>query len=255
MGKTLRLVVLSALILVFGPFGRSGEGNDGDRVIRVGTDSGYPPYVFEDPSGTFRGFEVDLVEALAEKTGLSVEWVDYPFADLIAALREGAIDAIAAAMSVTRERARVVAFTEAYEISLSTLVVRSGRKDVKALADLAGKRVAALRGSVQEAFLGSLRAVGAVEALETVEDCLEAVRRGEVDGAFMDRPVAVHYVGGKAFAGELAPAFNMEIAGSAKALAVRREDEALLGALNKALAELKSEGGLAALRDRWMPLR
>lgn len=225
----------------------------GEVPLRVGTDAAYPPYVLRGPSG-LAGFDVDLVEALAARIGRELVWIDRPFAGLIGALVEGEIDLIASGMSATEERARKVAFTEAYEISRSTFVVPAGWPPLCSPDDLKGRRVAVIAGTVQEAYVATLEGLD-VSSRPTTDDCFDALLSGEADATLVDRPVAVSMAGREPFVGKIALALDWEIPGSAKALALRRDDGELLEALNGALADLKAEGVLIRLRDKWMAFR
>jgi len=65
-------------------------------VILVGTESTYPPYEFRDEKNNLKGFDIDLMEAIAAKIGKKLEWVDMPFDSLIPALLAKKIDIVAA---------------------------------------------------------------------------------------------------------------------------------------------------------------
>lgn len=242
-------VRLAVALLLFLHLPWALAGATEQTVLRVGTDGFYPPYVSRGPEGLV-GLDVDLTEALAERIDRKVQWVERPFEDLMDALLSGEIDVIAASISVTDERARRVAFTEAYEISRSTFVLRAG-ETLDLPEELRMRRVAVLAGTVQEDFL---RTVGDVEVLpyQSVDSCFLALVAGEVDATLVERPVAVRFASKGPFAGKIALPLDWEIPGASKALAVGLDDGPLLVALNEALAELKAEGFLTALRDKWM---
>ena len=111
--------------------GTAGWGNVMEKdVLLVGTESTYPPYEFRDDKNELKGFDIDMMEAIAEKIGKKIEWVDMDFDNLIPALTEKKIDLVAAGMSWTPERAKVVAFAENYEVSISAFVTAEGNSSL-----------------------------------------------------------------------------------------------------------------------------
>lgn len=250
MKRSLAVVLTTALVFLFA-FGPAAAAILEKETILVGTESTYPPYEFRDKDNNLQGFDIDLTHALAEKLGKKVEWVDMPFDSLIPALLSGKIDLIAAGMSATEERAKRVAFTTPYEISLSTFIVKAGREDIKSLEDLKGKTVAAQLGTVQDTYAGTIEGVE-VKRFQKFDDCVREVALGRVDATLMDRPVAVKFVDQKDFAGQVQLAFDQEITGTGKALATRLDETAFLEGLNKALKEMDDTGKLQELRDKWM---
>lgn len=84
------------------------------RAWKVGTTADYPPFEYLDEEGRLVGFDVDIINAIAQLYKFQVEWRDLPFDRLIERLIAGEIDIIAAGLSITEERARLIAFTQGY---------------------------------------------------------------------------------------------------------------------------------------------
>ncbi len=250
--KRMSFAIVVALVMVFASLTVGNAAVLDKETILVGTESTYPPYEFRGSDNSLQGFDIELTEALAEIMGKKVEWVDMPFDSLIPALLSGKIDLIAAGLSATEERARKVAFSEAYEISLSTFIVKAGREDIKSMEDLKGKVVAAQLGTVQDSFATAIEGVGEVKRFQKFDDCVREVALERADATLMDRPVAVKFVAQKDFADKVSLAFDQEITGAAKALATRLDEETFLKALDDALATLKADGRLEALKNKWM---
>ncbi len=82
--------------------------------IVIGTSADYPPFEYVDESGNFAGFDVDIITEMASRLGLELEIVDMPFDSLVAAVKEGKIDAAIAAFNYNEERDQSVDFTDAY---------------------------------------------------------------------------------------------------------------------------------------------
>lgn len=222
-------------------------------VVVVGTESTYPPYEFRDENNELKGFDIDLMEAIADKAGFKIEWQDMPFDSLIPALISNKIDIIAAGLSATPERAERVAFSVPYEISLSTFIVKKGDDSIKAVEDLKGKTVTAQLGTVQETYSKGLGNVH-VKAFQKFDDCVREVALGRADATLMDKPVALKFVKQKDFEGKVQIAFDQEITGAGKALAMNLGEEKLIAAVNKALEKMEQTGELQELKEKWFEI-
>jgi polar amino acid transport system substrate-binding protein len=244
--KKLLLALLALSVL-----GTAGWANVMAKdVILVGTESTYPPYEFRDQNNELKGFDIDMMEAIATKIGKKIEWVDMPFDSLIPSLLAKKIDIVAAGMSATEERAKRVAFSSNYEISISAFVVAAGNDSMKLLDDMKGKTVAVQLGTVQETYCQSMEGVQ-VKSFQKFDDCVREVILGRVDATLMDTPVAKSYVDHKDFQGKIKIAFEQEITGSGKALAMNLVETEFIEAVNKALAELEESGELNAMKEEW----
>ncbi|KUK13393.1 MAG: transporter substrate-binding domain-containing protein [Synergistetes bacterium] len=245
------LIVLLVVSLVgFSGLGIAfGDAMDKD-VLKVGTESTYPPFEFRDKNNNLVGFDIELMETIAKRIGKKIEWVDMPFDSLIPALLAGKIDIIAAGMSATEERAKKVAFSIPYYISLSSFVVRADDNSIKTLDDLKGKTIAVQLGTVQDTFCSKIPGV-TMKRFQKFDDCVREVVLGRADATLMDKPVAVKFCESKDFKGKVKIAFDQVITEAGKALALRKEDTKLLQAINKVLEEMKASGELQALIDKW----
>jgi len=222
-------------------------------VVVVGTESTYPPYEFRDENNELKGFDIDLMEAVADKAGFKIEWQDMPFDSLIPALISKKIDIIAAGLSATPERAERVAFSIPYEISLSTFIVKKGDDSIKTVEDLKGKTVTAQLGTVQETYSKGLGNVH-VKAFQKFDDCVREVALGRADATLMDKPVALKFVKQKDFEGKVQIAFDQEITGAGKALGMNLGEEKLIAAVNKALEKMEQTGELQELKEKWFEI-
>ena len=241
------LLALLALVVA----GTAGWGNVLEKdVLLVGTESTYPPYQFRDENNELKGFDIEMTEIIAEKIGKKIEWVDMPFDSLIPSLLANKIDLVVAGLSWTPERAKRVAFSENYEISISAFVAAEGNDSLRGMGDIKGKTIAVQLGTVQETYLHSLDGV-TVKSFQKFDDCVREVILGRADATFMDTPVAKSYVGHDSFAGKIKIAFEEEIKGEGKAIAMNLGENELLEAVNNALEELSNSGELFELMTKW----
>ncbi len=241
----------AALILAAGlalpGCGGGAEGGGGPPRLVVGTEAAYPPFEFVDAERRIVGFDVDLVRAAAREAGFEAVFVDQPFDGLIPGLQQGKYDAAVSAMTITPERAEVVAFTDGYYDAGQVIAVREGTTGISTPADLAGKVVA-----VQANTTGHRQAeriAGAeVRSFPSIEPAFMELAAGRADAVINDDPTTFLYArehGGIRIVG--AP-FTEEQYG----IAVRRDDAALLAKLNEGLRRVRASGEYDRLRKVWI---
>ncbi|NDV20665.1 transporter substrate-binding domain-containing protein [Pseudodesulfovibrio sp. JC047] len=159
--------------------------------------------------GVMRGLEVDLMNAYSrylakQSPGKKVRMVflAVPFSQLIPSLLDGRGDVVAAGMTMTRDRQKIVAFSSPYRKDIQEIVVGGYRSPlVSSLDDLAGKRVHAMAGSSYVEHLQRVskdleaRGLSAIDVVETdpdlvTEDLLEMVSRGLIEYVVAENQLA-----------------------------------------------------------------
>lgn len=118
---------------------QAGAANE-QKTLVVGMEPTFPPFEFTD-NGKYVGFDIDLANAIGEKTGMQVEVKSLGFDALIPALRSGQIDMIASGMDATPERQKQVSFTEPYFQDGYSVVVRKDNDTIHGFDDLKGRTV------------------------------------------------------------------------------------------------------------------
>ena len=120
----------------------------------VGTSADYPPYEFIDESGNMTGFDIELMEEIAKRMGVDIEWQDMPFDSLIAAVQEGKIDMSISCFNYSEERDQLVDFSEPYYTSQDAFIVSEDFSDqFNAPEDAANFKVGVQSGTVQDEWL------------------------------------------------------------------------------------------------------
>ena len=231
---------------------RAGDVDVGQKVLRVGTSQTAPPIVFE-KDGQIVGIEADLARRLAAALGRKLEFVPLYWPNLIPELRGRRIDIIMAGMSVTRERARKVAFTDPYlTVGQMALI----RKDD--LATLGTKqailsttaRVGLEKGSTGEQFSRETLTGATKISLPTLALATESLIDGKVDVVVHDSP-SIQWLAQKHRADGLV-AVPGTFTTETLAWAVHPDDAELLEAANRVLSELKESGELKAIISQWL---
>jgi len=126
---------------------------DAGKVV-VGTSADYPPFEFVDEAGITTGFDVELMNEIGKRMGVTVEWTDMPFDSLIAAVQEGKIDMSIAAFNYDEERDKTVDFSDPYYTTEDSFVVLDGfTGDLSDPMNLANFTVGAQSGTVQDGWI------------------------------------------------------------------------------------------------------
>ena len=217
-------------------------------TLRWGGDvQGGEPYVFQDAHDSTRlvGFEVEIAAAVSRRLGVRAEFVQNDWQTLIPSLERGDFDMILNGLEVTPQRAARVAFSRPYYAFTETLVVRRESGAVHALDDLRGQRVGTLGNSLAFELL---KAAPGVEVIlyEGVEEPYIDLERGRVAAVVLDNIIANRY-------GLIRPGLRAAatVGDGVYAIAVRRNEPALLHAIDDALAALSADGELRAILGRW----
>jgi len=224
-------------------------------VLTVGTSSGSPPFAFYDAAFDLDGFDVALMQAVADKLGVELAMVDYAFEGLPAALQLGEIDAIAAALTETAERAKSVDFSMPYYTSAEAILTPAGSPltavDLKT-QDFAGIRIGVQRGTIYELWVkqflvdaGRMPAAN-VQGFAREADIIQALEQQRIDLGLMDYLPAQEYLrqGGVQLAGEgqLAQQYAVAV----------RKGSSFLPYLNLALTQLQQDGTYDALVEEYL---
>ncbi|MFP9192729.1 basic amino acid ABC transporter substrate-binding protein [Natrialbaceae archaeon A-CW1-1] len=237
-----------ATAVVAGCLGDIGGGED---VIVPGTASGFPPFEFTE-DGELVGFDIDLAEEAIDRAGYEVgDWTDIEFDSLIPSLTEDDIDLIAAAMTITDERAETIAFSDPYyESDQAVLVHADGDLDPNDVEDLEGAFVGAQSGTTGEGEVEALIEDGIVDGddfrqYDNYTLAVQDLENQNVDAIVVDIPVAENFEEGR----DVEIAFVIET-GEEFGLGMRQDDDRI-GDINDALAEIQDDGTYEELVENW----
>jgi polar amino acid transport system substrate-binding protein len=221
-------------------------------LLVVGTAASMPPLNMTTRRGDVIGLDVDLARAMAEALGVKLRLATIPFPDLLPALEAGRIDAIISSMTITAERSRRVAFVGPYFISgKSFLTKASNLASVRGPSELnhPGVRLAALRASTSQSFVEQAMPRARLVLIQTYDEGIDLVTRGQADAMIADFPVCVfsvfRYPDRKFYA--LVEPFTQEPLG----IALPRGDPPLETWTRDWLQGLEASGALTRMRDRW----
>lgn len=124
---------------------------DEKRTVAIGTNAEYAPFEYLDSNGDLTGFDIDLMNAIAEEAGFEVKWVDLPFDSLLGSIEAGDIEAIAASIAPTEERAKSVDFSDVYYSGSQSDMIASGENtDYGVVEDATVKRFKNASSAIME---------------------------------------------------------------------------------------------------------
>lgn len=218
--------------------------------IRTAVDGTFAPHAFPNlAGGGVQGFNIDLFQEVAKRLGRPIEITATQFSGILPALNAGTYDFVAAPVTVTRERAESLLFTEGYLDTDFRLVTRRGDPAIADLASLRGKTVSVNRGSAYESWAKSMEAqIGwRVEAFGTQTDAIQAVIAGRAVANITAETVA-------AFAVKNNPQIKLDYlhkTGLVWAAPVRNGDTAMRDAIENAIECIKKDGTMALIFEKW----
>jgi arginine/lysine/histidine transporter system substrate-binding protein len=218
-----------------------------DGVLTVGTNATFPPYEYKDGDDIV-GIDADIAQALAEKLGLKMEMIDMEFGALITAIQSGKVDVALAGMTATEERKQNVDFTDSYATGVQVIIVKEG-SDIASVDDLANDKIM----SVQEGTTGHLYCSDDygedhVIAYTSGATAIQALLQDKVDCVVIDQQPAKEFVE----ANEGLKILDSEYTVENYAVAVSKDNPALTEALNKAMQELKDDGTIQSILDKYI---
>ncbi len=222
------------------------------NILVAGIQSDFPPFGFVAEDGELAGFDVDLVQAIAELWNVQVEWVELTAADRIPLLASGEVDLVAAAMTKTRERDAEIDFSQTYFLDGQKLLVSSGN-GITGINDLQGKRIAAIQGttSIQQiAVYAQSKGVDVeIVPFQAYLPALEALRAESVEALTTDGSALNYFAEEDQTLVVLDEPFTYEPYG----LGVPTSDYLFRNLVNATLQELKANGQYDAISQKWFP--
>ena len=224
------------------------------KKVRIGTEGAYPPFNFFDSDNKLQGFDVDIAKALCEKMKVECELVAQDWDGIIPALQAGKYDAIAASMSITDERKKVIDFSNKYYNTPSAFVAPKGSKITDISAEgLAGKTIGAQSSTIQSAYLEENYKGVNIKMYPTQDEVNLDLAAGRLDALLVDKLVALEWMektdDGKCceFVGEDVPI------GGGVGVGVRKEDQDLKEMFNKAIEEIRADGTYEKINAKYFP--
>ncbi len=247
----LALVVSAAALVAAGCGSSSSEsttgGGGGGEKLTVGSDVPYPPFEeFGQTKTEFKGFDVELMEAIGEKIGREPEFTDTSFDTIFVDLAQGKFEAVASATTITEEREETVDFTEPYYQAEQAILVKEGGK-IDSVEAMNGATIGAQKGTTGAEFVEENVEGGELRTYPQGPDAVNALKSGVVEAVVIDIPVAENAVKNTTGIEVSTPIPTEEEYG----FAVGKNEEPLLEELNEGLAEVKEDGTYTKIYEKY----
>jgi len=230
------------------PEGASLSAVEEAGVLTVGTEGTYRPFTFhENGTGDLTGYDVEVVEAVADRLGVEVEFQETQWDAIFAGLEAGRFDVIANQVSINAERQAKYDFSMPYTVSPGVVVVNDGDDSIESLEDLAGKTTAQ---SLTSNWYQLAKDSGAnVEAVEGWAQAVSLLKQGRVDATVNDRLTLLDY---QQTEGDTSLQVAVETTEKAEnAFAFRKGSDSLVEAFDAALTEMRADGTLAQISEKY----
>lgn len=220
-------------------------GGGGGEPLSVGSDIPYPPFE-EGKPGSYTGFDVELVEAIAENIGRTAEFQDTSFDTIFLDLAKNKFEMVASAATITDEREETVDFSNPYYISEQAILIEEGG-EIDSVEALNGTKVGVQQGTTGQEFVEEKVDADEIRKYPQGPDAVNALKTGAVDAVVMDIPVAENAVnaGGGL---EISAAIPTE---EEYGFAVAQGETALLEEINEGLAAAIEDGTYATLYEKY----
>ena len=215
--------------------------------LTMATNATFPPYEMTTDSGDIEGIDVDTAKAIAEKLGLELQIDDMDFDAALLSVEQGKADIAMAGITVTDERKAVMAFSDSYATGIQSIIVPEG-SDIASPDDLAGKKIGTQRGTTGYIYCTDDFGEDSVVAYDNGLTAVQALNNGQVDAVVIDNAPAKEYVAANPGLKVLETSYAEED----YAIGMNKDNTALVEAVNAALEELKADGTLQSIVDKYI---
>lgn len=244
----LMLVVLMGVCL----FTACAPANTEDILV-MATNANFPPYEYME-GNEYAGIDIELAEKIAEKLGKKLVIENVEFGSIVSGVQTGKYDVGIAGLTVTEDRKTQVNFTDSYATGVQVVIVKEGSK-IGTIEDLSGESVMI---GVQQDTTGHIYASDTVEnggygedhviAYLNGADAVNALVSNKVNAVIIDNEPAKAFVA----ANEGLKILETEWITEDYAIAVNKDDTQLLADINQALAELKADGTIEKIVNKYI---
>ncbi|MBE5038140.1 transporter substrate-binding domain-containing protein [Subdoligranulum sp. DSM 109015] len=223
-----------------------------EGMLIMSTNAAFPPYEMTNDAGEFEGIDVEIAQAIADKLGLELRIDDMDFDSALLAAQNGKSDMVMAGVSVTEDRLVNLDFTDSYATGIQVVIVPED-SDITSVDDLTGKMIGVQRGTTGDLYCSDTVENGGFGAENVTPydnglTAVQALMNGQVDCVVIDNAPAQEFVA----ANPGLKILDTEYVNEDYAIGVKKGNTQMLDAINGALAELKADGTVQSIIDKYI---
>lgn len=223
-----------------------------EGMLIMSTNAAFPPYEMTNDAGEFEGIDVEIAQAIADKLGLELRIDDMDFDSALLAAQTGKSDMVMAGVSVTEDRLVNLDFTESYATGIQVVIVPED-SDITSVDDMTGKMIGVQRGTTGDLYCSDTVENGGFGAENVTPydnglTAVQALMNGQVDCVVIDNAPAQEFVA----ANPGLKILDTEYVNEDYAIGVKKGNTQMLDAVNGALAELKADGTIQSIIDKYI---
>ncbi|RCJ16611.1 glutamine ABC transporter substrate-binding protein [Nostoc sp. ATCC 43529] len=217
------------------------------KLLKVATDPTFIPFEIQTASGKLEGFDIDLINAIAQVAGFRVSFENLPFDGMISALQAKRVDAAISGITITTERLKTIAFSRPYFKAGLAIAVRQDNQNIKDFNSLQGKKIAVQIGSTGADFAKTIPNAK-ISTFNSGPEFFQDLLNGNVDAVVSDAFATLYAINNGKLKGikVVADLLTEEYYGIATP-----KDSPHLETINKALAALLSNGTYKQIYQKW----
>ena len=258
MKKRFTLLILSLLIIVISLVSCSNLNNKTNstdlnkKTITIGTSGTYYPFTYSN-NGNLEGFEIDIWNEIGKKLNYNIKFKTASFSGLFGMLESGKVDTLANQITLTNERKEKYFFTDPTVYSGAQIIVKQDNNSIKSFDDLIGKKVGVDLGSNYEQIVKDKDKNGNIKIItyQNTDAAFNELLLGRIDAVVIDKVSAIAAIKEKNL--------NLQLAGkpidkieNAYPFLKTKENEHLIKDINSALLDMKNDGSLKAISEKWL---
>ena len=218
-------------------------------TLIVALEGAWQPWSYHDESDTLVGYDVEVSRAIAEKLGVEPEYVESVWDSLFAGMDAGRYDLVCNGVEVTDERSKTYDFTTPYGYIHTALAVKKDNDTITSFEDLKGKTTA---NSLASTYMELAESYGAtVQGIDTLEETIQLLTAGRIDATLNADVSFYDYLNVHPDADFKIVALTEEASHVAIPLRKGEETASLREAIDKAIEELRAEGTLTELSEKY----
>lgn len=250
-----RIMLIALVLAVASGFAFAGGGQEEEgrpESITVATDATWPPMEFVDPeTGELVGFDIDLINRIAEEAGFEVEIQNTAWDGIFAGLGAGQYDAVISSVTITADRQETMDFSEPYINAGQVLIVQQSASGVSTLEDLRGEQVGAQIGTTGAIEIQNMDGVE-LRTYDEIGLAIEDLANGRISGVVADTPIAANYALQNEEYSDTLEIVGEPFTNEFYGIAVQEGNDEVLAMINEGLAAAQEAGYIEELENKWL---